>query len=360
LSADELIEKLWTISTINTVLINLLLNKEVNETLDERYWQIVQKMLEGSKKQMSKALSAPVDSFIESAITLTNKTLSQIDTLLEKLQHAKVEAEEKEEQFLFDDEGLFQLEEEVKKRQKMEVTAKATPELTPQKTSTQLIEEVEVVEEEEEEEKPMFARQNDANDEWDYLEHLNRLFETYRQNSHMLLPTFWHAATQELLSYEARDEEHKFAIKTPAETIYRLIRTFLSEAPFARLMQDMKLKHGESELTSSYLDAIKEKVDEYYVRVEEDLTNEIESSKIIIKAEHELETFNMGAASLEKRVLKYIRDVCNNLLTQAKTLSHRNELESIVYAEATILLSRLNGAMIASPPLEFLLKAMKP
>ncbi|WP_287589211.1 hypothetical protein [Candidatus Borrarchaeum sp.] len=358
MSADELIEKLWTVSTINTVLINLLLNKEVNETLDERYWQIVKKMLDGSKKQMGKALSGPVDSFIESAITLTNKTLSQIDTLLEKLQHAKVEVE-KEEQFLFDDEGLFQLEEEVKKRQKIEAVASSTPELPPQETPTQLIEEVEV-EEVKEEEKPMFARQNDAIDEWDYLEHLNRLFETYRQNSHMLLPAFWHAATQELLSYEARDEDHKFAIQTPAETIYRLIRTFLSEAPFARLMQDMKQKHGESELTSSYLDAIKAKVDEYYIRVEEDLTNEIESSKIIIKAEHELETFNMGAASLEKRVLKYIRDVCNNLLTQAKTLSHRNELESIVYAEATILLSRLNGAMIESPPLEFLLKAMKP
>jgi len=359
LSADELIEKLWTVSTINTVLINLLLNKEINETLDERYWHVVKKMLDGSKKQMSKALSAPADSFIESAITLTNKTLSQIDALLEKLQHARVEVE-KEEKFLFDDEGLFQLEEEVKKRQQVEDTAKSTPKLTPQETSTQLIEEVEVVEVVEEEEKPMFARQNDANDEWDYLEHLNRLFETYKQNSHMLLPAFWHAATQELLSYEGDTEEHKFAIKTPAETIYRLIRTFLSEAPFARLMQDMKQKHGDSELSSSYMDAIKEKVDEYYMRVEEDLTNEIESSKIIIKAEHELETFNMGAASLEKRVLKYIRDVCNNLLTQAKTLSHRNELESIVYAEATILLSRLNGAMIASPPLEFLLKAMKP
>lgn len=357
MSADELIEKLWTVSTINTVLINLLLNKEVNETLDERYWQVVKKMLDGSKKQMSKALSAPTDSFIESAITLTNKTLSQIDALLEKLQHAKVEVE-KEEKFLFDDEGLFQLEEEVKKRQQVEGTAKSTPELTSQETSTQLIEEVEVVEEEEE--KPIFARQNDANDEWDYLEHLNRLFETYKQNSHMLLPAFWHAATQELLSYEGDTEEHKFAIKTPAETIYRLIRTFLSEAPFARLMQDMKQKHGDSELSSSYLDAIKAKVDEYYMRVEEDLINEIESSKIIIKAEHELETFNMGAASLEKRVLKHIRDVCNNLLTQAKTLSHRNELESIVYAEATILLSRLNGAMVASPPLEFLLKAMKP
>ncbi len=355
MSADELIEKLWTVSTINTVLINLLLNKEVNETLDERYWQVVKKMLEGSKKQMDKSLSVPADSFIESAITLTNKTLSQIDALLEKLQHASV-AVEKEEQFLFDDEGLFQLEEEVKKRQQIETTPTSTPELTPQETSTQLIEEVEVVEEE----KPMFARKNYANDEWDYLEHLNRLFETYRQNSHMLLPAFWHAATQELLSYEGETEEHKFAIKTPAETIYRLIRTFLSEAPFARLMQDMKQKHGESELSSSYMDAIKEKVDEYYVRIEEDLTNEIESSKIIIKAEHELETFNMGAASLEKRVLKYIRDVCNNLLTQAKTLSHRNELESIVYAEATILLSRLNGAMIASPPIEFLLKAMKP
>jgi len=354
LSADELIEKLWTVSTINTVLINLLLNKEVSEELDERYWQIVTKMLAGSKKQMGKALSGPADSFIESAITLTNKTLSQIEALLEKLQHAGV-AVEKEERFLFDDEGLFQLEEEVKKRQQIGGAAKSTPELTPQETSEQLIEEVEL-----EEEKPMFARHNDANDEWDYLEHLNRLFETYRQNSHMLLPAFWHAATQELLSYEGDTEEHKFAIKTPAETIYRLIRTFLSEAPFARLMQDMKQKHGDSELSSSYMDAIKEKVDEYYMRVEEDLTNEIESSKIIVKAEHELETFNMGAASLEKRVLKYIRDVCNNLLTQAKTLSHRNELESIVYAEATILLSRLNGAMVASPPIEFLLKAMKP
>lgn len=356
MSADELIEKLWTVSTINTVLINLLLNKEVSEGLDERYWQIVTKMLAGSKKQMGKALSVPADSFIESAITLTNKTLSQIEALLEKLQHVGV-AVEKEEKFLFDDEGLFQLEEEVKKRQQIGEAAKSTPELTPKETTEQLIEEVEVVEEEE---KPMFARQNDANDEWDYLEHLGRLFETYKQNSHMLLPAFWHAASNELLSYESDTEEHKFAIKTPAETIYRLIRTFLSEAPFARLMQDMKQKHGDSELSSSYLDAIKEKVDEYYMRVEEDLTNEIESSKIIVKAEHELETFNMGAASLEKRVLKYIRDVCNNLLTQAKTLSHRNELESIVYAEATILLSRLNGAMVASPPIEFLLKAMKP
>ncbi|MFX1520252.1 MAG: hypothetical protein ACFFCD_10070 [Promethearchaeota archaeon] len=355
MSADELIEKLWTVSTINTVLINLLLNKEVNETLDERYWQIVQKMLEGSKKQMDKALSGPIDSFIESAITLTNKTLSQIDNLLEKLQHARVEVK-KEEKFLFDDEGLFQLEEEVRKRQQIEETAKSTPELIPQGIPEQLIEEVEVVEEK----KPMFARQNDPRDEWDYLEHLNRLFETYRQNSHMLLPEFWHTAAKELLSYESDTEEHKFAIKTPAETIYRLIRTFLSEAPFARLMQDMKQKHGNSDLSLSYLDAIKEKIEEYYVRIEDDLTNEIESSKIIVKAEYELETFNMGAASLEKRVLKYIRDVCNNLLTQAKTLSHRNELESIVCAEATILLSRLNGAMIATPPIEFLLKAMKP
>ncbi len=108
------------------------------------------------------------------------------------------------------------------------------------------------------------------------------------------------------------------------------------------------------------MESIKEKVAEYFVRIEDDLNNEIDSDKVIIKAEHELETFNMGAASLEKRVLKYIRDVCNNLLTQAKTLSHRNELESIVYAEATIMLSRLNGAMIATPPIEFLLKAMKP
>jgi len=351
LSTDELIEKLWTVSTINTVLINLLLNSQVNKNLPPL--PVVKKMLDGSKKQMAKVLSSPTDSFIESAIALTNKTLLQIDSIMEQLYVSTIKTtEEKEEEFLFSDDGLFQLEEEVKKRHEAEVKTKQLQELI----THQELEEPE----EEEKEKPMFARQNDPNDEWDYLEHLNRLFDTYRQNSHMLLPLFWHTAAKELLSYESDTEEHKFAIKTPAETIYRLIRTFLSEAPFARLMQDMKQKHNDSNLSLSYLDSIKEKINEYYVRVEADLKNETDSDKVIVKAEHELETFDMGTANLEKRVLKYVRDVCNSLLTQAKTMSHRNELESIMYAEATIMLSRLNAVMIATPQMEFLLRAMKP
>ncbi len=352
MSADELIEKLWTVSTINTVLINLLLNSKVNKNLPPL--PVVKKMLEGSKKQMEKALSAPTDSFIESAIALTNKTLLQIDNLMGKLyKSTKEEKAEHEEEFLFSDEGLFQLEEEVKKRQEAEVKTKEFQELITE----QALEEPVV---EEEKEKPMFSNINDPNDEWDYLEHLNRLFDTYSQNSHMLLPRFWHTVARELLSYESDTEEHKFAIKTPAETIYRLIRTFLSEAPFARLMQDMKQKHNDSDLSLSYLDSVKEKINDYYMRVEDDLKNETDSDKVIVKAEHELEIFDMGTANLEKRLLKYVRDVCNSLLTQAKTMSHRNELESIIYAEATIMLSRLNGAMIATPQIEFLLRAMKP
>jgi len=352
LSADELIEKLWTVSTINTVLINLLINSKVNDNLPPL--PVVKKMLEGSKKQMEKELSSPTDSFIESAIALTNKTLLQIDTLIEKLYDSpKEEKEEQEEEFLFSDDGLFQLEEEVKKRQEAEVKTTEFQELISQ----QVLEEPVV---EEEKEKPMFAKINDPNDEWDYLEHLKRLFETYRQNSHMLLPEFWHSVAKELLSYESDTEEHKFAIKTPAETIYRLIRTFLSEAPFARLLQDMKQKHSDADLSFSELNSIKENIKEYFNKIEDYLKNETMSDKIIVKAEHELETFNMGAASLEKRVLKFVRDVCNNLLTQAKTLSHRNESESIIYAEATILLSRLNAVMIATPQIEFLLRAMKP
>ena len=138
-----------------------------------------------------------------------------------------------------------------------------------------------------------------------------------------------------------------------------IITIELSEAPFARLLQDMKQKHGDADLSFSEL-SIKESIKDYYNNIEEYLTNETASDKVIIKAEHELETFNMGAASLEKRVLKFVRDVCNNLLTQAKTLSKRNEEESIIYAEATILMSRLNTVMIATPQIEFLLRAMKP
>jgi hypothetical protein len=311
-------------------------------------------MLDGSKKQMEKELSAPTDSFIESAIALTNKTLLQIDTLIGKLyEDPEEEKEEKKEEFLFSDEGLFQLEEEVKKRHEADEKTAEFQELIAQHEL-----EAPVVEEEEEE-KPMFEKIGDPNDEWDYLEHLNRLFETYRQNSHMLLPSYWHSVAKELLSYESDTEEHKFAIKTPTETIYRLIRTFLSEAPFARLLQDMKQKHSDSDLSFSEI-SIKENIKDYYTHIENHLTNETASDKVIIKAEHELETFNMGAASLEKRVLKFIRDVCNNLLTQAKTLSKRNEEESVIYAEATILMSRLNTVMIATPQIEFLLRAMKP
>jgi hypothetical protein len=189
-----------------------------------------------------------------------------------------------------------------------------------------------------------FQRRLSLNDPSKLLPPIQQLLDKYSSRSHILLPNYWFEACRELFRYSEPSEIIAQVTQIASQVFYDLIRRFLAEAPCAGLMQEL-LRKGTigTELTSRESTKIVSIAGEFY----EQLANALKAKSVktsLSEAKRILRSFDWGPPDVEKRVVGVIYRSARELVdraTESKTLS---DIERMINAE----LSRYICALTAN------------
>ena len=198
--------------------------------------------------------------------------------------------------------------------------------------------------------------------EKDYLHH-RRVFkeiDQYAQRCHVLLPTFWSEVIRELHRYQSHSQYMGDAIEIPSRVLAKTVKSLLTEAPGARLLQDLiKKRPQETYLDASESERINRAVAKYFQGLEGVLTEELPDPKDKISEAHNaFDGFGWGGPELEKRLIKRINQQSEEAMQSAE--ASKDPARAAVYAETTKLLCKLQHAVLAEPRLRQILADIKP
>jgi hypothetical protein len=197
-------------------------------------------------------------------------------------------------------------------------------------------------------------------DQFGLIGQTQRLIQQYSKRCHVLLPTFWLEAIREIHRYRSESPYFGDVVELPARTMMATAKGLLTEAPGARLLQDlMKSRQQENYLSGSEMERIERAVAKYYQGLEKVLKEEkVNVQEKILEAQTAFDGFGWGGPELEKRIIKRLNKQCADSLESAESAS--DEPRQVVYAEITKLLCKLQHAILAEPRMLEILAQMKP
>ncbi|MHA2302033.1 MAG: hypothetical protein ACXACD_13890, partial [Candidatus Thorarchaeota archaeon] len=214
----------------------------------------------------------------------------------------------------------------------------------------------------EEEEAPVepYRKVEVENDEWGLIGQMQRMITSYSKRCHVLLPTFWVDALRELHKYRSDSPYYGDVIELPGRVLVKIVKGLLTEAPGARLLQDLsKKRQQENHLNPSEMERIERAVAKYFTGVVDVLTEkEFKVEDKISEAHASFDSFGWGGPELEKRLIKRINQQCQEALQNAESAS--DPPRQVIYAEIAKLLTKLQHAILAEPRLREILAQMKP
>jgi hypothetical protein len=139
----------------------------------------------------------------------------------------------------------------------------------------------------------------------------------------------------------------------------KIIKTLLTEAPGARLLQDLYSKRAhEMSLEASETERLERAVAKYFAGLDELLRGQMPNVEDkVSEAQTAFDGFGWGGPELEKRLIKRINQRCEEALQEATHATDPGR--QVIYAEITKLLSKLHHAILAEPRLREVLSQMK-
>ncbi|MBD3159132.1 MAG: hypothetical protein GF309_10125 [Candidatus Lokiarchaeota archaeon] len=350
LRTDELVERLLVISTLNSTLIHFLLSSEIEGRIDPDRVDSLTQGLQRTRKWMENATTANGISDSEANIMgLIIKRLSQIENLLPRLAEreklAKIRGRPATE--------ILSLLEGETTRVPGEVEQVPT-QATPAPDTAQVPQEFEPPQED------PYRKVDIEDDEWGLIGTTQRMINQYAKRCHILLPMFWLEVLKELHRYRSNSPYIGDVIEMPAKVVVRIIRGLLTEAPGARLLQDLQKKRPpERELMPDELERIERAVAKYFAGVEPVLAEEdVNVQEKVLEAQTTFDSFDWGGPELEKRIIKRLNQRCEETLRNAETDS--DATRQVIYAETSKLLCKLQLAILAEPRFREVLAQMKP
>jgi hypothetical protein len=292
----------------------------------------------------------------QNIISLIVKRLSQIESLLPKLSARAKEAEAKgapaaEILSLLDDGA------------KVTTTAATKTSATADTTKTTAVQEsgvIPLVGEKEEPPPEPYRKVEVENDEWGLIGQMQRMITQYSKRCHVLLPTFWVDTLRELHKYRSDSPFYGDVVELPGRVLVKIVKGLLTEAPGARLLQDLSKKRPqENYLNPSEMERIERAVARYFSGVVDVLTeSEISADDKIGEAQASFDSFGWGGPELEKRIIKRINQQVQEAIQNAESAS--DPPRQVIYSEIAKLLTKLQHAILAEPRLREILAQMKP
>ncbi|MBD3404513.1 MAG: hypothetical protein GF411_00080 [Candidatus Lokiarchaeota archaeon] len=351
----DLIERLLLITTLNSTLIHFLITSQVEGSIDPDRVDSLTQGLTRTRSWLEDLTNAPkIPPSTQNIVGLLVKRLSQIESVLPKLSLIAKQAEDNKtptaEILSLLDGG--------------EITHPAVKEATKAAVSTIQDDKLEPLVDfsspQQAEPKEPYKKVGVENDEWGLIGQTQRMIQQYSKRCHALLPTFWLEVLRELHRYESSSPYIGDAIEMPARIVVRIVKGLLTEAPGARLLQDlMKKRAQENYLDASEIERVERAVSKYFSGLEDVLKGEdVNVQEKILDAHTAFDGFGWGGPDLEKRLIKRINQRCEEAMQNAETGS--DPQRQVIYAEITKLLCKLQHAILAEPRLREILAQMKP
>lgn len=197
-------------------------------------------------------------------------------------------------------------------------------------------------------------------DQFGLIGQTQRQIQQYAARCHVMLPTWWLEVLRELHRYKSESPYLGDVIELPARILVKITKGLLTEAPGARLLQDlMKSRQQENYLNGSEQERIERAVSKYFQGLEGILKeNDVNVKEKILEAQTAFDGFGWGGPELEKRLIKRLNQQCEEALHSAESAS--DKARQVIYAEITKLLCKLQHAMLAEPRPREILAQMKP
>ncbi len=344
LKLEDLVDRLLLIATLNSTLIHFLLSSEIEGCIDPDRVDSLTQGLKRTRKWMEDATAS--DSIPSSTLNILGliiKRLSQIESLLPKLsaKAKKAEAAGTAQEILHILEGGRPTGAEVPEGMER-------PRLVP------------LVEAKEEPSPEPYKKVDVEDDEFGIIGTTQRLIEQYSKRCHVLLPLFWLEVIRELHRYRSPSRYFGDVIEIPARIGAKIAKSLLTEAPGARLLQDLATKRPmEFDLNASEIERIQRAIAKYFAGVEDVLKEEIpDPSEKIAEAQTAYDGWDWGGPELEKRIIKRLNQQVQESLQNAE--SGTDPVRQIIHAEVTKLLCKLQHAILAEPRFREILAQMKP
>ncbi|MCF2137990.1 MAG: hypothetical protein K9W43_12220 [Candidatus Thorarchaeota archaeon] len=355
---EDLVDRLLLIETLNSTLIHFILSSQVSGNVDPDRVDSLTQGLKRTRKWIEETLTnEATPSSTANILSLIVKRMAQLESILPKLsQKAKdVETQSTAAEILSLLEGSTPA--KTAPAAGAEPTTTAAP--LPGERAAGLVPLLPDEHAEEEAREP-FKRVDMEDDEWGLISQANRLIQQYSRRCHVLLPTFWFEVMREIHRYQSDSPYIGDVIQVPSEFLTRIIKGLLTEAPGARLLQDlMKHRPQEKQLSPSETERIERAVARYFTGLENLLKGEdLRVQDKISEAQTAFDGFGWGGPELEKRIIKRINQRCQEALQNAE--SDSDDHRKVIYAEVTKLLCKLQHAMLAEPRLREILALMKP
>lgn len=350
---EDLIDRLLLIVTLNSTLIHFLLSSQVEESIDpDRVDSLTQGLLRTRKWMEEATTMKGVPPSTQNILSLIVKRLSQVESLLPKLSDKAKQAEQNPAQEIL---SFLDGSKSAVKR-----TASTKPG-TPMSTSTTGDAEiVPLVGETETKTLEAYRKVDVEDDQFGLIGQTQRQIQQYSARCHVLLPTWWLEVLRELHRYKSESPYFGDVIELPARILVATTKGLLTEAPGARLLQDLlKSRQQESYLNGSEQERIERAVSKYFQGLEGLLKDQdVNVKDKILEAQTAFDGFNWGGPELEKRLIKRLNQQCEETLQSAVSAS--DKARQVIYAEITKMLCKLQHAMLAETRPREILSQMKP
>jgi len=347
---EDLIDRLLLIVTLNSTLVHFLISSQVDGYVDpDRVDSLTQGLIKTRTWMEEATTMKGVPPSTSNIMSLIVKRLSQIESILPKLSDLAKKAEATgtptaEILSLLD--GTTNV---------PHVTTTGTPTTKPTQTGV-----VPLVTSEEEAPIEPYKKVGVENDEWGLIGQTQRLVQQYAKRCHVLLPTYWLEVLREVHRYQSPSPYIGDAIEIPARVLVRIVKGLLTEAPGARLLQDLlKERPAENYVEPTEMERIERAVNKYFQGLEKVLSGDkLKPAEKISEAQGAFDGFGWGGPELEKRLIKRINQRCEESLQNAE--SGTDPARQIIYAEVAKLLVKLQHSILAEPRLREILAQMKP
>ncbi|MFW9966597.1 MAG: hypothetical protein ACFFEA_05530 [Candidatus Thorarchaeota archaeon] len=355
--AEDLFDRVLLIVTLNSTLLHFLLSTQIEGNVDpDRVDSLIQGLLRTRRWMEETTDMKNITPSTQNIISLIVKRLSQIESLLPRLSARAREAEARgapaaEILSLLDDDS---------KVVKMAGTPVSRTSKAAKTSGTDESGVIPLVGEEAEAPVEPYRKVEVENDEWGLIGQMQRMITQYSKRCHVLLPTFWVDTLRELHKYRSDSPYYGDVIELPGRVLVRIVKGLLTEAPGARLLQDLSKKRPqENYLNPSEMERIERAVAKYFAGVVDVLTeSELNVEDKISEAHASFDSFGWGGPELEKRLIKRINQQCQEALQNAESAS--DPPRQVIYAEITKMLTKLQHAILAEPRLREILSQMKP
>ncbi|MDF1540360.1 MAG: hypothetical protein P1Q69_15805 [Candidatus Thorarchaeota archaeon] len=351
---EDLVDRLLLIVALNSTLVHFLISSQVEGYVDpDRVDSLAQGLIK-TRSWIEEATTAEgIPDSTTNILSLIVKRLTQIESILPKLSEKAKQAEKSGSPAA---EILSLLEGESKATTPRTTTATSSG-LTSQGGDPSI---VPLVTDEPEVPTEPFKKVDMENDEWGIIGQTQRLIEQYSKRCHVLLPTFWSEVIREIHKYQSHSQYIGDVIEIPSKVLAKTVKGLLTEAPGARLLQDLsKRRAQETYLDASEAERIQRAVAKYFQGLEGVLTENLPDGKEkIAEAKGAFDGFGWGGPELEKRLIKRINQQSEEAIQDAEAST--DPARAAIYSELAKLLCKLQHAILAEPRLRQILADIKP